>query len=101
MAKIGRNDPCPCVSGKKYMHCCCAKEQEADSMAQGARTPFPGALMPCRMRLPVCSATRCNEMPFLVVSIKQPANNLKSSKVTEKRSLVLNGSRAPGFMVGG
>ncbi|MBQ2475882.1 MAG: SEC-C domain-containing protein, partial [Desulfovibrio sp.] len=20
MAKIGRNDPCPCVSGKKYMH---------------------------------------------------------------------------------
>lgn len=35
MAKIGRNDPCPCVSGKKYMHCCCAKEQEADSMAQG------------------------------------------------------------------
>ena len=20
--KIGRNDPCPCVSGKKYKHCC-------------------------------------------------------------------------------
>ena len=21
--KIGRNDPCPCGSGKKYKHCCC------------------------------------------------------------------------------
>jgi uncharacterized protein YecA (UPF0149 family) len=21
-AKIGRNDPCPCGSGKKYKHCC-------------------------------------------------------------------------------
>jgi preprotein translocase subunit SecA len=20
--KIGRNDPCPCGSGKKYKHCC-------------------------------------------------------------------------------
>lgn len=23
--KIGRNDPCPCGSGKKYKHCCGAK----------------------------------------------------------------------------
>src|ERR1019366_487723 len=22
MQKIGRNDPCPCGSGKKYKHCC-------------------------------------------------------------------------------
>jgi preprotein translocase subunit SecA len=21
-AKVGRNDPCPCGSGKKYKHCC-------------------------------------------------------------------------------
>jgi uncharacterized protein YecA (UPF0149 family) len=25
--KIGRNDPCPCGSGKKYKKCCGAKEQ--------------------------------------------------------------------------
>ena len=24
--KIGRNDPCPCGSGKKYKHCCLLKE---------------------------------------------------------------------------
>ncbi|MBQ4125926.1 MAG: hypothetical protein II595_08230 [Desulfovibrio sp.] len=33
--------------------------------------------------------------------MKQPVNNLKSNKVAEKRNLVLNDSRAPGFMVGG
>lgn len=26
--KIGRNDPCPCGSGKKYKNCCMKKEQE-------------------------------------------------------------------------
>lgn len=26
--KIGRNDPCPCGSGKKYKQCCLIKSQE-------------------------------------------------------------------------
>jgi len=26
-AKVRRNDPCPCGSGKKYKHCCMRKEQ--------------------------------------------------------------------------
>jgi hypothetical protein len=28
VAKIGRNEPCPCGSGKKYKHCCYAKDQQ-------------------------------------------------------------------------
>jgi preprotein translocase subunit SecA len=24
--KVGRNDPCPCGSGKKYKHCCGRKK---------------------------------------------------------------------------
>lgn len=28
MTKIGRNDPCPCGSGKKYKKCCMARERE-------------------------------------------------------------------------
>jgi preprotein translocase subunit SecA len=27
--KVGRNDPCPCGSGKKYKKCCLPKEEEA------------------------------------------------------------------------
>jgi len=33
MAKIGRNAPCPCGSGKKYKRCCLAVEQAARSAA--------------------------------------------------------------------
>jgi hypothetical protein len=27
--KVGRNDPCPCGSGKKYKNCCFIKEKQA------------------------------------------------------------------------
>jgi tetratricopeptide (TPR) repeat protein len=35
MAKIGRNQPCPCGSGKKYKRCCWERDRaaRADSMA--------------------------------------------------------------------
>ncbi len=29
--KVGRNDPCPCGSGKKYKKCCMLKEQKTES----------------------------------------------------------------------
>jgi tetratricopeptide (TPR) repeat protein len=36
--KIGRNDPCPCGSGKKYKRCCLEKhEEEARAAAAAAR----------------------------------------------------------------
>ncbi|HEX6998661.1 MAG TPA: SEC-C metal-binding domain-containing protein [Gammaproteobacteria bacterium] len=28
MAAVGRNQPCPCGSGKKYKHCCALKAQK-------------------------------------------------------------------------
>ena len=30
MPKTGRNDPCPCGSGKKYKHCCLDKDRAAE-----------------------------------------------------------------------
>lgn len=37
--KVGRNDPCPCGSGKKLKHCCAARAQRRaetrDSLAKG------------------------------------------------------------------
>lgn len=29
--KVGRNDPCPCGSGKKYKHCCIGKDTAGTS----------------------------------------------------------------------
>ena len=41
MTKVGRNEPCPCGSGKKYKRCCLDKDQaferEAFAAAQSAR----------------------------------------------------------------
>ncbi len=34
--KVGRNDPCPCGSGKKYKQCCMKKDQEAERQALAA-----------------------------------------------------------------
>jgi tetratricopeptide (TPR) repeat protein len=33
MAQVGRNQPCPCGSGKKYKRCCLAKDEAAASAA--------------------------------------------------------------------
>ncbi len=30
MPRAGRNDPCPCGSGKKYKHCCLEKDRAAE-----------------------------------------------------------------------
>jgi preprotein translocase subunit SecD len=37
MAKIGRNQLCPCGSGEKYKRCCRGKEQTAATMSQEAQ----------------------------------------------------------------
>ncbi len=37
MPKIGRNDPCPCGSGKKYKKCCMGKDGIADRKPNIAR----------------------------------------------------------------
>jgi hypothetical protein len=35
VTKTGRNDPCPCGSGKKYKHCCLLQETAGKSEAMG------------------------------------------------------------------
>ena len=34
MAKVGRNQPCPCGSGKKYKQCCLASDEAAEAGAR-------------------------------------------------------------------
>ena len=37
MPKTGRNDPCPCGSGKKYKHCCLDKDRAAQLVPAAAK----------------------------------------------------------------
>ncbi len=41
--KTGRNDPCPCGSGKKYKKCCLPKDQEASSRETAVIAPPPSS----------------------------------------------------------
>jgi hypothetical protein len=43
MHKVGRNEPCPCGSGKKYKKCCEAKEKHKKFTAQVLSTGAPQA----------------------------------------------------------
>jgi len=36
MTKTGRNEPCPCGSGKKYKHCCLKRDEAAEREALAA-----------------------------------------------------------------
>ena len=38
MAKIGRNDPCPCCSGKKYKQCCLKHQEDQAAEARHDRS---------------------------------------------------------------
>ncbi len=46
MAKIGRNDPCACGSGKKYKKCCMASDEAAARAARPAQPAAPPARQP-------------------------------------------------------
>ena len=48
MANSGRNDPCPCGSGKKYKRCCLEKDaaREREALAAGVKPPSPWAGSP-------------------------------------------------------
>jgi hypothetical protein len=51
MAKVGRNQPCPCGSGKKYKQCCLASDGAAEVAVRDEQRrnappppPVPGAM---------------------------------------------------------
>ena len=50
MAKIGRNDPCPCGSGQKYKRCCLPRDEaaaaEARTRAQAAQSSAQSLIPP-------------------------------------------------------
>lgn len=56
MAKVGRNQPCPCGSGKKYKQCCLAKDEAAAAATreqQHRDAPSPPVRAPRNAGLPV------------------------------------------------
>src|SRR6202166_542015 len=46
MNKPGRNDPCPCGSGKKHKKCCLPREEAARTAAAQPEEPFIAEIHP-------------------------------------------------------
>jgi SEC-C motif len=69
--KAGRNDPCPCGSGKKYKKCCLAKDQEA-SLRQTAAIPPP----PSSVASPRLAPSRTEQHP-------KPAGRIAPARAAE------------------
>jgi tetratricopeptide (TPR) repeat protein len=46
MGKIGRNEPCPCGSGRKYKRCCLPAHEAAAAERAAATTPVAGRPAP-------------------------------------------------------
>lgn len=66
--KAGRNDPCPCGSGKKFKKCCLAKGP-SDTNEAPARDPRAG-LPPARSRQP--SSPTESSTPLAVLPYSEP-----------------------------
>ncbi len=45
MSQVGRNDPCPCGSGRKFKRCCLNKEQPSGAYTSGERNSALAKLM--------------------------------------------------------
>ncbi len=78
MARIGRNDPCPCKSGRKYKHCCIGKNDSPSSVEMtteeiqfecGSYGP-PGRYMPALLIHRETKPDEWKPQTFLVCSEK-------------------------------
>jgi len=74
--KIGRNEPCPCGSGKKYKHCCLEKHEAA----RQAKDPEQAENIRAKER----------EQKQLIKHIEKAFSLLSSRKYTEAIRLALN-----------
>jgi predicted nuclease of restriction endonuclease-like (RecB) superfamily len=71
-ANVGRNDPCPCGSGKEYKKCCWLKDQAAKCVrvgcgnrarAGGVRAPSPPVERPMGLAPRSCPAKDSPDLP--------------------------------------
>jgi hypothetical protein len=73
----GRNEPCPCGSGKKYKHCCLEKDEEAERarLTEQAAEAQPAAPPPEHEPAPHAPPPRPAQQPW-----KRTAQNARGTR---------------------
>ena len=89
--KIGRNDPCPCGSGKKYKHCCITTEQSMNNteMQNSPGLQYSGLYAPKMLAY----LERHNVEPildYLIALQLNPANNGKNLRFEHIEQLAVS-----------
>ncbi len=85
MPKTGRNEPCPCGSGKKYKRCCLPKDQAAEQLALAAKQPERAAT----------AANRMASLQRLRDSLQTADELTAASRTDGTDSLPINGRLTP------
>lgn len=98
--KIGRNDPCPCGSGKKYKHCCMRAERSKDSTASRGRAPLQSSSLDApKITAYLKSHNVTPILDYLIALQLNPANNGKNLRLEHIAQLAVssmgNGSAEP------
>ena len=77
--KIGRNEPCPCGSGKKYKHCCMRAEQSKDNATTQIYSPLQhSGLNAPKILAYLESHNVAPILDYLIALQLNPANNGKN-----------------------
>jgi len=93
MTKPGRNQPCPCQSGKKYKACCLRGDEEAHRQEERATAPPPG-------RSPG-DQLRDDDLELLDSRSNQVVSLIRGGRLDEAEAAAQDLlSRYPGFMDG-
>lgn len=79
MSKPGRNDPCPCGSGKKYKKCCIDKKPREHSVIIGSSEPLRGVYYD-KEKMEFTGITHDNRLIKPAVTYSQTHYESKSGK---------------------
>src|SRR5258708_16685846 len=76
MAKIGRNDPCPCGSGKKYKRCCLEKDETAERKFAATERTFAATASVPQRQIGTVAAEIAERLAAAASEIDEPEDDL-------------------------
>lgn len=100
--KIGRNDQCPCGSGKKYKHCCMLVEQAQDYLMKASHTvPVSSSLHAPKIIAYLEQHLAAPLLDYLIALQLNPANHGKNLRIEHLSQLTVaalgEGTKEPSF----
>lgn len=89
--RIGRNDPCPCGSGKKYKHCCLRMEESAKDFPQKLHATLPLASLNAPKLKRYFEAHDSDEVLDYIISLQlTPSNHGKNMRIERMAQLAIH-----------